>query len=261
MGIINTNDWLKENFYDPLKVCTKLKPLFPELNEKEIYTYMKKFHMYTPSRNTKTIYQQLKASKVWETVETLYIKYKKIWNGPDVPVYIFPLDGGNRLFVRNSQNKCGVSFQDKMFLFLGDIKDEKEIEAVFVHEYHHVCRLNELNKNLTEYSLLDSIVMEGLAEKAVEHHCGKVYLADWCRKYSHTDIEKWWGQYMIPNLCRKKNERIHDHILYGVGRYPSMLGYSIGYHIVEEFYDKKNFSAKASFSISPEELLKEIKFQ
>lgn len=261
MGIVNTEEWLNDNFDEPLKICTKLKPFFQELNEKEIYAYLKKFMMYNPSRNTRNTFQQMKESNLWRNTENIFLKYQKLWDGPNVPVYIFPMEVGKGLFIRNTQNKCGVSFQDKMFLFLGDVKDKREIEAVFVHEYHHVCLLRKLNKKLAEYSLLDSIVMEGLAEKAVEKYCGKDYLADWCRKYSDKDIKKWWDSYVFPNLCRKKNERIHDQILYGVGRYPSMLGYSVGYHIVERFYREKNFSAKASFSISPEELLKEIKFQ
>ena len=80
---------------------------------------------------------------------------------------------------RKMDHKAGVSFKNKMFLFLTPLQDEKELEALIVHEYHHVCRLNKLVKPLDEYTLIDSIVMEGFAEYVVTKYCGKEYNAKW----------------------------------------------------------------------------------
>ncbi len=66
-----------------------------------------------------------------------------------------------------------------MFLFLTPLEDEKELEALIIHEYHHVCRMNKITKPIQEYTLLDSMVMEGLAEYTVENYCGKNYNAKW----------------------------------------------------------------------------------
>ena len=54
-----------------------------------------------------------------------------------------------------------------MFLFLTPSLAEKELEALIVHEYHHICRLKILAKPYHEFTLLDSILMEGFAEYAV----------------------------------------------------------------------------------------------
>ncbi|MDF1512080.1 DUF2268 domain-containing putative Zn-dependent protease, partial [Robertmurraya sp. DFI.2.37] len=36
----------------------------------------------------------------------------------------------------------------KCFLFLTPLEDLMELEALFVHEYHHVCRMNKQKKEI-----------------------------------------------------------------------------------------------------------------
>jgi uncharacterized protein YjaZ len=188
--------------------------------------------------------------KAWDKVEQLFQKYKKKWNGPDIPVFLFPIAQSRGFFLREEKSKAGVSFPDKMFLFLSHYEDPKEIEALFVHEYHHVCRLRMLNKKMEDYTLLDSIIIEGLAEYAVLINCGREYLANWCRMYTEREISSFWDKYLKKQLGKKKNERAHDELLYGGGRIPNLLGYAVGFSVVENFYKNHNYSTKLSF-ISP----------
>lgn len=206
--------------------------------------------MYTPDRFSRNIFKELKEKKAWDLAKNIHLKYRRMWAGPDINVYIFPSAGGG-LFSRHS-GKSGVSFANMLFLFLPSEIEEAELEALFVHEYHHVCRINSQKKKLEEFTLLDSIILEGLAEHSVEIYCGKKFRGSWCTRYSKEEIRKFWDKLIKPNLKIKKNDRLHQKILYGERPYPLLLGYAAGYEIVKEFKEKKSFSTKISFSAPSE---------
>ncbi|MEH7335847.1 DUF2268 domain-containing protein [Neobacillus drentensis] len=249
MGIIRTDKWLMADFEQPGKICERLKPYFNGQTAQSIYRQLTNFGMYSPSGSSKRNLNRLVEQKAWDRVERLFQNYKNKWSGPDVPVFLFPIGQSGGFFIRREERqKGGVSFPDKMFLFLSDLEDPKEIEALLVHEYHHVCRLQALNKKMEEYTLLDSIVIEGLAEYAVLKNCGKEYLANWCRMYSENELSIFWDKYMKKQLRSKKDERIHDHLLYGGGRIPKLLGYAAGYNIVRAYYKRHQYSTKLSFT-------------
>ncbi|MCM3570002.1 DUF2268 domain-containing protein [Neobacillus mesonae] len=250
MGIIRTDEWLKKDFDHPVKICEKLLPYFKGENSSEIYNQLIKFGMYRPSWRTKQNKELMIKDKAWEQVEKIFSKYKDKWAGPDIPVFLFPLEQkGGLFFRREERNKAGVSFPDKMFLFLSHYDDPKELEALIVHEYHHVCRLKSLNRKMEDYTLLDSIIIEGLAEYAVLKHCGEEYLANWCHIYTEREMSLFWSRFLKEKLGKKKNERIHDELLYGGGRVPLLLGYAAGYNIVNKFYQTESYSTKLTFNI------------
>lgn len=249
MGIIQTHQWLKEDFFKPIRICKKLSPYFNNQNEYEIYGHLVRFGMFKPSRATWNRFEHLIENEVWAKVEKLFNHYRQKWSAPDIPVFLFPIDEVTRFLKKRDMSKSGISFQDKMFLFLSRFEDEKEMEALFIHEYHHVCRLNKLNKDLKDYTLLDSIIMEGLAEFAVFKNCGRKYVADWCNLYTEPQLKSFWEKYINAGLTSKKTEKYHDDLLYGNGRYPKLLGYAIGFYIVSKFYQKHSYSTKQSFSI------------
>ncbi|WP_312471313.1 DUF2268 domain-containing protein [Neobacillus sp.] len=257
MGIIRTDQWLQEDFDSPVRICKRLMPYFKGQKANDIYDQLISFGMYRPSRTAMNNLNWMKEQKAWNKVEQLYNKYKKKWNGPEIPVFLFPLAQPGGFFIRKEKSKAGVSFPDKMFLFLSQQDDPKEIEALLVHEYHHVCRLSMLNKKMEDYTLLDSIIIEGLAEYAVLKNCGQEYLASWCRMYSEKEISHYWDKYIKKQLDTKKNERGHDELLYGGGRIPKLLGYAIGYNIIGKFYVNHSYSTKLSFSIPAKKYLQE----
>lgn len=207
--------------------------------------------MYRPSAKSKSIFEELQQNKTWEKVNRIFQKYKEKWKGPDIPIYIFPYENKSSLLLSNHAKKSGVSFPDKLFLFLTKFDDDLEIEAVLVHEYHHVCRMNGLNKPIQEYTLLDSIIMEGLAEDAVHENVGEKYVADWIRPISNETFGLYWKKYLKEQLAIKKTEKLHDHLLYGKGLLPTMLGYSSGYHIVRNFRKRTDLTEKDTFIINP----------
>ncbi|WP_026582733.1 DUF2268 domain-containing protein [Bacillus sp. J33] len=206
--------------------------------------------MYRPDRSSRNIFRELEEKNVWHLAEKIYHKYKVKWRGPEIDIYIFPAASGG-LFSRNI-GKSGVSFKKMLFLFLPPNIDEKELEALFVHEYHHSSRINRQKKNLEDYTLLDSIILEGLAEHAVELHCGKKYRGKWCTLYSREEIEQFWKKILKNHLNATKEERIHQKLLYGEKPYPHLLGYAAGYEIIKVYKEIKSYSTKTSFTAPSE---------
>lgn len=251
MAIERTDEWLKKNFHRPLIMCEKLLPYFETNNPRDIYEYLLSFGMYRPSWSTERIFQALVESKTWDRVAIIFKKYQDKWQGPEVPVYIFPKQPVRSRSI-SGVNKSGVSFKDKLFLFLTDIDDEKELEAVFVHEYHHICRMNKQKKHIDEYTLLDSIILEGLAEHAVKVHCGEQYVANWCDYYSKDEMKEFWGKFIKPNLSVKKHDRIHNELLFGHRKYPPLLGYAIGYELVKQSDENRQIPTKNTFILPSE---------
>jgi len=249
------------NFDNPKKICERLTDHFPgEVNPQRIYRYLMDFGMYKPNQKSRKTYEEMKSRKLWENIEKIHLKYKSKWNGPDIPIFIFPMDASNGRLMKEGKGKSGVSFKDKLFLFLTPIEDPKEIEALFVHEYHHVCRMNGLIKDPSEYTLLDSIILEGLAEHAVAKNCGEEYTGDWSRRYSTEELAEFWKKDLAEKLDITRKDKQHDQILFGVGSRPRLLGYAMGYEIVKQFKQHKNFTEKASFKIPSDKFTKLLKF-
>lgn len=261
MGIIQTDLWLQKEFNQPEKVCERLSPYFRKESPKGIYNELVRFGMYKPSRFSRNSYEKMVDDQMWLKMKKIYQSYVEKWSGPEIPVFLFPIDQGGGFFRRANRNKSGVSFSDKMFLFLSPEVDMEEAEALFVHEYHHVCRLNKLKGNVHEYTLLDSIIIEGLAEYAVLKNCGKKYLADWCSMYPEKHIDLFWERFLKKHLSVTKKEKLHDELLYGNGGFPKLAGYAAGFSIVQDYYQKHPYSTKRSFSLSAKNLISGTRFK
>lgn len=261
MGIIATDEWLRKEFDQPRRLCDRLTPYFKKQNGNEVYRELSLFGMYKPSMLSWHTFNQMLDDQTWSKANKIYQLYKAKWEGPEIPVFLFPIDQSGGLFRRAERTKSGVSFPDKMFLFLSPEVDTKELEALFIHEYHHVCRLNKLKGNIQEYTLLDSIIIEGLAEYAVLKNCGKDYLADWCTMYSENQIEQIWERFLKDHLSVKKKEKLHDDLLYGNGRFPKLAGYAAGFSVVDDYFQKHPYSTKKSFALSASKLMNETKYK
>jgi uncharacterized protein YjaZ len=230
-------------------MCQELLQSFEERKPANIYSYLIKFGMYRPNHKAYENYNKLKESNCWENAEGIFQKYRNKWKGPDIPVYIFPAAANTNIFYKSGSTKSGVAFKDKLFLFISPQEDEKQIEALIIHEYHHTCRLNRKNKHQEDYTLLDSIVLEGLAEHAVVTYCGKKYRAKWCDYYTREEIERYWKSFLSKEMQVKKDNRLHDEILYGHKGYPKLIGYAAGYEIVSSYYKEKKFRIEESFKL------------
>ncbi|MEQ2525724.1 hypothetical protein EKG37_11705 [Robertmurraya yapensis] len=234
MGVIETDEWLSRDFDQPVKIIERMMD-----EPTDFYSYLQQFGMYKPTQRTWEYFKQLKEDKIWGKVANLHKEYRKKWNGDDVDIYIFP---------SRTNNKGGVSFKESMYLFVPPLEDPKELEALFIHEYHHVCRLNRQKKDAKDYKLLDSMVLEGLAEHAVEHYCGRKYRAKWCEYYTDKELEKYWNELKKDILHTSRKDTLHDRILFGRGGFPKLIGYALGYYITRRNKNENNnFSRKINF--------------
>ena len=103
----------------------------------KLYRYLSGFGMYRPSPSSWEGMRWLHKEKIWHKIEHLWQKYKRRWKGPSVKIFIFPKNPPGIFANRGEDLKSGISFPGQIILFLCPVGDEKELEALFVHEYHH----------------------------------------------------------------------------------------------------------------------------
>ncbi|RDW15888.1 DUF2268 domain-containing protein [Oceanobacillus chungangensis] len=249
MSIIRTDRWLLDSYDNPIEMCEKITPYFDDESAYDIYQYLTIHGMYRPlSRGVEQV-KDLQNNGVWKMVERELRILQKYWGGPDIPVFIFPSESTNRTLIRNFNRKSGLAFHDKIFLFISPENKQKEINALLTHEYNHVCRLMRYDKKEKEYVLLDTIIMEGLAEHAVFEKYGEDYVARWTSNYSENMLEKMWQTHIFPNRNLSRTDRKYERLLFGLANYPTMLGYCVGYYLINNYSKKTNLKSKDLLTI------------
>lgn len=249
MSVIRTDKWLLDSYHKPIEICEKLTKYFKRAGASDIYEYLIQYGMYQPRRTGSEVVKKLQNKRVWEIVHHENKQLQKMWDGPETKIFIFPSDQYNRKLKRDFNGKSGLAFKDKLFLFVAEDNTEKEIRALFTHEYNHVCRLAEDSKNEDEYVLLDTIILEGLAENSVRERFGDEYLSAWTSYYSNEKLEEMWKDIILPNKDISKKDAKHQQILYGTRRYPRMLGYCVGYYVVKKFMEETKKTSKDLLSM------------
>lgn len=181
----------------------------------------------------------------WAVVSKHLHHFMYAWDGPDSVVYLLPIIHGS--------TKNGVSYPNGICLFISPHVTKEELRALFVHEYHHRCRRHTLNEPPT---LLDSLLMEGLAEYAVAQLYGEQALSAWTTRYSLADVHLYWDAHFVPNL-QLKGLHAHRPFLFGDEQtFPPWIGYCTGYRIVEAYVSNHGpIDLKETLQIRAETLL------
>lgn len=246
MSVVSTDKWLDKLYWQPLEICERLQANFESnVTAEEIYMYLCLHGMCRkPMRKMQQQLEKWKRENIWGFVHKEEQKLKKLWNGPDIPIFIFPADTNNIRIMRDQNGKSGVAFKDKLFLFLPEYNNENEIRALLTHEYNHVCRLANTQNDENEYVLLDSIIMEGLAENAVQELVGRKYVAKWTTYYSDTQLEHMWKKIIHPNRHIPIAHQKHQDFLYGHRMLPKMIGYCVGYYLVRKYVERNKVTSK-----------------
>jgi uncharacterized protein YjaZ len=236
---------------------------FNDVEAEEIIDYLIQHGLFSSNDvgEIEKINKVLEKKKVWEFVEKQFSNMKKEWSGPDADIFILPFNFENRQLMRELNGKSGLGFKDKIFLFVTQEITLNELKGLLIHEYHHVCRLKTLGKDLSKMTLLDSILIEGLAEYAVEEYVGSKYLGIWTKLYNEEELLQFWNQYLKDDLNLLGKEK-HHHYLYGKGlSIPKWLGYSIGYHCVKSIVkNNQHLTTKKMLKLNSEILFKKSIF-
>lgn len=239
-----TDVWLEDLISKPLELLKKT--INGKEDQQSFYHYLMKHGMYRSAQHAGDIFEKLKEKDIWARFSLYEKKYRRKWNGPSVPIYLFPVQEKRGMF-QSSMKKSGVCFKDEIFFFITDQEDPKEYEALFVHEYHHCVRMKKLSKKEDQYTLLDSIIFEGLAENAVREYCGEKYVAPWTKAYEEAELSRFYDKWIEPNLDVKRRSPLHDQLLLGQKSYPNMLGYSSGYRLVQNYLKNQDTSTISLF--------------
>lgn len=258
MDIIKTDQWLFESYEEPMDICRKLRKYFNDVEASHIYQHLTRHGMYQNSFiGIDRLIKTLRKNKTWKLIHTYSIELKNRWDGPDVPIFILPADPSHQNLKQGIDGKSGLAFKDKVFLFISDHHSENELKALLTHEYNHVCRLNKLAKKESDYVLLDTIILEGLAENAVQSLIGKKYVAPWVNNYTTKEMQKMWRKIVYPNRNLPKNNIKHYNILYGQGFFPTMAGYAVGYYLVDQYIKEIKSKGKDLLNL-PSETISQI---
>jgi uncharacterized protein YjaZ len=256
MGVINTKKWIIDYGKHPVKLCNCLEEYFKGYSSKEIYNYLASFGMYKPSIFQRgDEFEPFIKEDYWSTVRMHYNELRKKWKGPDVPIFILPVNQRQKQIMSEYNGKTGLAFSDKLFLFLAPEVGSNEIKALLTHEYHHVCRLKYMNKEEKDIKLLDGILLEGLAEHAVKNTCGEQQNASWTKLYSNEQLGKWWKELVYPSRDAYKHEKVYHEILYGLKGHPKMLGYCVGYYLIDLCLLKEKYTLKVLEKLPSEKIL------
>ncbi len=197
--------------------------------------------------------------KVHSEIENL----RSLWKGPDIPIYIYPLTKHRPIIDGIEAKKNGVTYNNVIFLFISAELEAKELTALLAHEYHHICRLNYLNKAPQEIELIDSLIIEGMAEWEVEKLYGERWLSPWTKRYSFDEVKALWQKSFIPNL-HLQGVKNHHSFLYGDEKLglPRWIGYCLGFRIIESYVNNVGpIESKFFYQVSSDKILEGSDFK
>lgn len=257
MPVRNTYKWLVSDYEKPERICEHFTPYIP-LTAREIYAFLVTRGMYRPYREGRKELKKLAEQKVWLTVQKEFAALRAWLKGPNVPIYILPSNVWNRYIEREYNGKAGLALSSCIFLFVSSRTTSKELQAMLTHEYHHVCRLNATSMDEENGTLLDTMIMEGLAEAAVKERHGDKWHAPWVSYYTKKESVIYWNE-LKRYYQVKRYEPIHDALLNGTHRYPKMLGYAIGYYIVQDCIDREKLTSTQLLPLDAKTILQYAK--
>jgi uncharacterized protein YjaZ len=107
------------------------------------------------------------------------------------------------------------------------------LKSVIFHEYHHLWRMSKLNMTEGNETLLDRLVLEGLAEHFVRIELGDAFLGPYKSVLSEAEALQLWDTTFRYHIHDRGN--ITDSYMFGNQemQLPFWGGYSLGYHLIE----------------------------
>jgi uncharacterized protein YjaZ len=167
----------------------------------------------------------------------------------------FPDDENQAVF----HGTMGTCFYATFFHVYVDFRDysKDSLKETVAHEYNHAVFKQTQNGN---GSLLDVMIMEGLAEHFQEQVCNGEP-SPWAQAIERSQLVNKIKS--IEDHLRKTAEygELYAKIFYGKGEYSRWLGYSIGYWIIDSYIaSKENIDWAKLMQLSSAEILENAGF-
>ncbi|MDX8045222.1 DUF2268 domain-containing putative Zn-dependent protease [Gracilibacillus sp. S3-1-1] len=271
MTIHKTDKWIKD-FIQQRKqdrvtstslhqtiICEPLTDYFHFTPKEVIQEHLWQHGLFSPKISDSDAEKWLKQDYLTK-VRVLYHKCRTTWNGPETEIFILPSNEEIKELKEWFNSNAGLSFPDKLFIFLNKQASNREIAALFLHEYSHVCRLNLFPKDEVEYNLLDAIILEGIAEWIVRKKVGKEYGNKRIKELSDNSLQALWKKWAAPHLGITRDHPKHDMIMYGGRRPPKNTGYIIGYNIVKRYMKEQQCSIRTLLGTPNERIVETCSF-
>lgn len=195
---------------------------------------------------------------VWRLINHHFDQLRREWQGPELDIFIFPADLSNTKLTEEFNGVSGLSFSDKIFLFIDHRATEQVIAALLAHEYSHAFRLNKVHHNKEILPLRDTIVLEGIAEAITTEKFGITLLPSFDQQ--NHEANKLWHKWIKPNLSLQSNHPLHHHIMYGNEQIPHLTGYQMGIYIVKQWKSKHQTSLVDLLYKSSDTFFQDLKF-
>ncbi|WP_165763769.1 DUF2268 domain-containing protein [Halalkalibacter urbisdiaboli] len=271
MGVVRTDKWLtlylkqwlaKRNGIEKYKLQqqTIIYPLAERFQTEDIqgfHHYLNHLGLFSADTNIESTLETFFNKNWWYIVQDQFERLKKKWGGPDIPIYLFPVEAKHPIITVDLGKKMGLTLPKLIILFIDGLIKEDDVRALVTHEYHHACRLSNTEETEETIPLVESMLMEGLAELAVNEEVGKHALAGWTSYYDDTWQDTWFERWLKPHLFLKGRDN-HYLYLYGASTLgiPKWLGYYWGYLVVQTINTKYPATTKEWLGRSSSEILK-----
>jgi len=152
---------------------------------------------------------------------------------PQTPIFIFvfpwfPTKKSLKIF----RGAFGTApYVQTLHLFINpENLEKKALKELLAHEYNHLVFYYYHPKK--EYTLLEHIVIEGLAENFREEIMGGKP-APWSLVISNRETGSQLKK--IGNLLKTKSLKVYKEVFFGSQKYKKWTGYSLGYQLIKEF--------------------------
>lgn len=219
----------------------KLLPYFRRYNEDSLYKYLQSHGLARLTKASQEDMNQLIEQNIWKSLSSEFNELRNELNGPDIPIIILPCRSTRGIFQKVSYQRGGIAYKNCICLFLSPLEGILQHKAVLLHEYHHIVRLTKIHKN-KKVTLLDAMILEGLAENAVLEKYGEEVQAPWTTLYSSSQCEYYYDKYLKDKLKITNSDDDFSKYLYGGNGIPKLLGYGVGYDIVKSCLEQTEWS-------------------
>lgn len=236
-------------------IIDPLMPYFDSARKIDIQLHLHNFGLFIPHKNEKDKLNRWLKKDYKSYSQKIYQHLQEKWEGPSSAVFILPSHEENHELSTLFNGASGLSYPDKLFLFLPVDATTKQLAALFIHEYSHVCRLHHLYKEKQEMTIIDAIILEGIAEVIVRKKLGDDAGNQYIKKLNHDDFQRYWDRWLKGKETTTRHNPLHDKIMFGSYSMPKNLGYLLGYHLVHQYAEKHALSNKRLLYLENNEFL------